>query len=81
MIVNRNRNNLFGIILSNHEIIQLCLDLVWRWNIFDIQYRFIFCLLFFLLQLLLVRNTTISLQICQIHETDVWELFRQIRKV
>ena len=81
MIVNRNRNNLFGIILSNHEIIQLCLDLVWRWNIFDIQYRFIFCFLLFLFQLLLIWNPTVSLQICQIDETDVWELFRQIRKV
>ena len=81
MIVNRNRNNLLGIILSDHKIIQLSLDLVWRWNIFDIQHRLIIRFFLFLLEFLLVRNTTISLQICQIDETDVWELFRQIRKV
>ncbi len=81
MIINRNGNNLLGIILSDHKIIQLCFDLVRRRNVFDIQYRFIFRFLLFLLQLLFIRNPTVSLQIRQIDKADVWELLGQVGKI
>ena len=42
-------------------------------NIFDVEYRLRTFGFLFLLEFLLVGDTAVSLEVCQIHKTDVWE--------
>ena len=58
-------------LLSDHIIIQLCLDPVWRRNVPDIQNRFRPFALFLFLDLLLIGDTSLSLKVCNIQEPDI----------
>ena len=60
-------------LLTYHILVQAGLDLVWRRNVLNIQNRLFSLLLFFLLQLLLIGNSAVSLKISQVHETDIGE--------
>ena len=71
MIVHRNRNYLLCMLLPDHIIVKLGFDLMRRWNIFNIQNRFLFLFGLFLLDLLFVGNSAFTLQIRQIDKTDV----------
>ena len=57
MVVNRNRHDLLGLILTDHILIELGLDLVRSRNVLDIKSRF-FRLLTLFLDLLGVGDAT-----------------------
>ena len=73
MIVDRHGNDLLRLLLADHVLVQAGLDLMRGGNIFDIENRLLFLLLFLRLplDLLLVRDPAASLQVGQVHEADV----------
>ena len=73
MIINRHGNDLLRLLLTDHILVQACLDLMRGGDIFNVKNRLLslFLILRLLFDLLLVRNSTGSLQIGQIHKADV----------
>ena len=71
MIVHRHGDHLFGMLLPYHILVQTCLDLVGRGNIPDVQYGLGILLFLLFLDLLLVRDTALSLQIRYVYKTDI----------
>ena len=58
-------------LLPYHILVQTCLDLVGRGNIPDVQYGLGILLFLLFLDLLLVRDTALSLQIRYVYKTDI----------
>ena len=73
MIINRHGNDLLRLLLTDHVLVQACLDLVRRRNILNVKNRLLSLLfiLRLLFDLLFVRNSAGSLQIRQVHKADV----------
>ena len=62
MIVDGNRYHFLGIILADHKIVQLCLNLVGCRQMVDVKHCLVLLFLgLFLLELLAVGNSPVSL--------------------